>query len=189
MNIFSGKEYFRVVFSLFIACFCGLNACAFVVENPKKPDQDGTTAKRSSSSDPDGSGKQTAAEMPDNAIQTLPFEESFIRKAASEVSVPPVQCGLNISRGIANSSGKSGAALTLVASGETNRRVLILRNTSTNTLADATKLTFESGNFTPGLKEFEYHREDGRSCKLSLNLEENDVSQKILLSLTVSIPN
>ncbi len=188
MNFFSVKEYFRVVFSLFIACFCGLNACAFVVENPKKPDEDGTTAKRSSSSDPNGSGKSTAAEKQD-VIQTLPFEESFIRKAASDVPIPQVQCGLNVSRGIANSSGKSGAGLTLVDSGENNRRVLILRNTSTNTLADATKLTFESGNFTPGLKEFEYHREDGRSCKLSLTLEENDVSQKILLSLTVSIPN
>jgi hypothetical protein len=148
--------------------------CAFEVENPDNP---------SPISPRDRASGADNANMPDSKSGNKGTSQP-----AQTIPLPSVNCSVSIARGEANSSGKEGAAIVLAEASASDGSTLLLRTLSTGSFIEVKDLVFGGGVFSSGLYTFEYHKPNGSTCFVRLNLEANDIQQKIKISITASQP-
>lgn len=152
-----------------IICAIGaLNGCGFEVENPGNPDPEPGTpdSKRSSAG------------------------ESSNAPADNTTSLPVIlNCNLTVSKGSLNSSGKSGAIIEVYDADPATSESLVWKNPSTGVEVPAQDLLFTATSMPAGQYSFKFTNAAGKSCNAAVTITGQDISDKVKLTLLVSVPN
>ena len=113
---------------------------------------------------------------------------TIVAAPAKAITVPTKKCKIAVTRGESNSSGTEGAVVAPPEDDTYQNSDLLFRTQSTESFVEVKEQVFNASPFPAGFWTFEFYTQDARSCLVPVTITNDDVTNRIKLSLQITFP-